>query len=157
MAPVEAGAVNGLVGVSGDEEAARRLAQVQQQAQQGGVEVLRLVHYRRVITLAIDIVGNKLHGSHTRLLPRFSVGIFEPLRVRLVDAPDGLFLYLPQSHFAPRTARYRIVVERGDLARHENFVYLFLHITRTQPFNRLPLRLPLQGVPPEWRVPDRAV
>src|SRR5437588_1474719 len=92
VAPVEAAAVNRLVGIRCYEETARRLAESDQQAQYSRVKVLRLVYDNRVVALICNITCHKRLCTHAGLLPGLYTDLLELLHIRVVDTPDSFFL-----------------------------------------------------------------
>src|SRR5216683_7357276 len=155
IAPVKSATINGLVGIGSNEEAARCFAEIEQQAQQRGVEVLRFIYDDCIITLIFRISDDKRLRAYTRLLPGLYCRFLELLHVCLIDIPDGFFLEFIQAHLATRTARSKVIFECSNLASDEDFVYLFLHVGMPEAFYCLCLRLLLQQIPFKRCTPRR--
>src|SRR5258708_34724389 len=147
IAPVKSATINGLVGIGSNEEAARCFAEIEQQAQQRGGEVLRFIYDDCIITLIFRISDDKRLRAYPRLLPGLYCRFLELLHVCLIDIPDGFFLEFIQAHLATRTVRSKVVFKCRNLARDQALVNLFLHIVMSEPFNCLRLRLSFLQVP----------
>ena len=103
ICPVEATAVDGLVGICGDKDAVRLIAKAHQQPQRAGVKVLRFINHHCVIGETHYTFCRAFLCHSSRLSPGLFALLFQESLKSLVYPPDRLPLECVETDFATWT------------------------------------------------------
>src|SRR5690349_14828310 len=102
-------AIDRLIGIGCDKEPVGRAAELHQQSQRAGVEILRLIYNDRIVIQIAFSFRYDAFGTRPELFPGLFAFSLQELLQRLVDTPDGPALYGVQWHTATRTWRGQII------------------------------------------------
>src|SRR6266566_108957 len=100
ISPVKATTVDGLVGIGGDKNAVRLIAQAHQQPQCAGVKVLRFVYHYCVIGKTNDTFCHTFLCQGSRLTPGCLALLFQQSLKGFMYLPDRLSLKSVETDFA---------------------------------------------------------
>src|SRR6266566_3585174 len=103
IGPVEAAAVDGLVGIGGDKDAVRLIAQAHQQPQRAGVKVLRFINHHCVIVETNYTFCHTFLCHSSRLAPGLFALLFQESLKSLMHSPDRLPLECVETDFTTWT------------------------------------------------------